>query len=431
MQYIQYTNQKDLNSIIKRPVREKEDLFPVVRKIMDEVKNNGDRALINFSEKFDGNAPKYISLNKTTMEENVKGISDDLKDAIDLAIKNIKQFHLAQISSEIKIEPAPGVICEQRAVPIEKVGLYIPGGTAPLFSSVIMLAVPAVLAGCKEIVLITPPDINGEIPTTIQYAALQSGLTTIYCGGGAQGIAALTYGTEGIPKVDKILGPGNQFVTAAKQLAFLEGIAIDMPAGPSEVAVIADADANAAFVAADLLSQAEHGTDSQVLLIGTNDKKLNEIEKELNKQIKDLPRSEIAKTTLSKSLVVKTSDTDEAMSISNAYAPEHLILATSNARELATKVTNAGSVFIGALTPESAGDYASGTNHTLPTNRAATAFSGVNMDAFMKKITFQELSSEGVNSIGKAVVTMAQNEQLQAHANAMQLRINNLKNLTP
>jgi len=430
MQYIQYTNQKDLNSIIKRPVREKEDLFPVVRKIMDEVKNNGDRALINFSEKFDGNAPKYISLNKTTMEENVKGISDDLKDAIDLAIKNIKQFHLAQISSEIKIEPAPGVICEQRAVPIEKVGLYIPGGTAPLFSSVIMLAVPAVLAGCKEIVLITPPDINGEIPTTIQYAALQSGLTTIYCGGGAQGIAALTYGTEGIPKVDKILGPGNQFVTAAKQLAFLEGIAIDMPAGPSEVAVIADADANAAFVAADLLSQAEHGTDSQVLLIGTNDKKLNEIEKELKKQIKDLPRSEIAKTTLSKSLVVKTSDTDEAMSISNAYAPEHLILATSNARELATKVTNAGSVFIGALTPESAGDYASGTNHTLPTNRAATAFSGVNMDAFMKKITFQELSSEGVNSIGKAVVTMAQNEQLQAHANAMQLRINNLKNLT-
>src|SRR6056297_693185 len=430
MQYIQYTNQKDLNSIIKRPVREKEDLFPVVRKIMDEVKNNGDRALINFSEKFDGNAPKYISLNKTTMEENVKGISDDLKDAIDLAIKNIKQFHLAQISSEIKIEPAPGVICEQRAVPIEKVGLYIPGGTAPLFSSVIMLAVPAVLAGCKEIVLITPPDINGEIPTTIQYAALQSGLTTIYCGGGAQGIAALTYGTEGIPKVDKILGPGNQFVTAAKQLAFLEGIAIDMPAGPSEVAVIADADANAAFVAADLLSQAEHGTDSQVLLIGTNDKKLNEIEKELNKQIKDLPRSEIAKTTLSKSLVVKTSDTDEAMSISNAYAPEHLILATSNARELATTVTNAGSVFIGALTPESAGDYASGTNHTLPTNRAATAFSGVNMDAFMKKITFQELSSEGVNSIGKAVVTMAQNEQLQAHANAMQLRINNLKNLT-
>jgi len=430
MQYIQYTDQKDLNSIIKRPVREKEDLFPVVRKIMDEVKNNGDRALINFSEKFDGNAPKYISLNKTTMEENVKGISDDLKDAIDLAIKNIKQFHLAQISSEIKIEPAPGVICEQRAVPIEKVGLYIPGGTAPLFSSVIMLAVPAVLAGCKEIVLITPPDINGEIPTTIQYAALQSGLTTIYCGGGAQGIAALTYGTEGIPKVDKILGPGNQFVTAAKQLAFLEGIAIDMPAGPSEVAVIADADANAAFVAADLLSQAEHGTDSQVLLIGTNDKKLNEIEKELNKQIKDLPRSEIAKTTLSKSLVVKTSDTDEAMSISNAYAPEHLILATSNARELATKVTNAGSVFIGALTPESAGDYASGTNHTLPTNRAATAFSGVNMDAFMKKITFQELSSEGVNSIGKAVVTMAQNEQLQAHANAMQLRINNLKNLT-
>ncbi|WP_462281421.1 histidinol dehydrogenase [Salinivirga cyanobacteriivorans] len=431
MQYIQYTDQKDLNNIIKRPVREKEDLFPVVRKIMDEVKNNGDRALINFSEKFDGNAPKYISLNKTTMEENVKGISDDLKDAIDLAIKNIKQFHLAQISSEIKIEPAPGVICAQRAVPIEKVGLYIPGGTAPLFSSVIMLAVPAVLAGCKEIVLITPPDLNGEIPTTIQYAALQSGLTTIYCGGGAQGIAALTYGTESIPKVDKILGPGNQFVTAAKQLAFLEGIAIDMPAGPSEVAVIADADANAAFVAADLLSQAEHGTDSQVLLIGTNDKKLNEIEQELNKQIKDLPRSEIAKTTLSKSLVVKTSDTDEAMSISNAYAPEHLILATSNARELATKVTNAGSVFIGALTPESAGDYASGTNHTLPTNRAATAFSGVNMDAFMKKITFQELSSEGVNSIGKAVVTMAQNEQLQAHANAMQLRINNLKNLTP
>ncbi|ALO15383.1 Histidinol dehydrogenase [Salinivirga cyanobacteriivorans] len=431
MQYIQYTDQKDLNSIIKRPVREKEDLFPVVRKIMDEVKNNGDRALINFSEKFDGNAPKYISLNKTTMEENVKGISDDLKDAIDLAIKNIKQFHLAQISSEIKIEPAPGVICAQRAVPIEKVGLYIPGGTAPLFSSVIMLAVPAVLAGCKKIVLITPPDVNGEIPTTIQYAALQSGLTTIYCGGGAQGIAALTYGTESIPKVDKILGPGNQFVTAAKQLAFLEGIAIDMPAGPSEVAVIADADANAAFVAADLLSQAEHGTDSQVLLIGTNDKKLNEIEQELNKQIKDLPRSEIAKTTLSKSLVVKTSDTDEAMSISNAYAPEHLILATSNARELATKVTNAGSVFIGALTPESAGDYASGTNHTLPTNRAATAFSGVNMDAFMKKITFQELSSEGVNSIGKAVITMAQNEQLQAHANAMQLRINNLKNLTP
>ncbi len=427
MQYIQYTNEKDLNRIIKRPVQSSEDLFPTVQKIMHEVKSNGDQALLDFSVRFDGIAPLKMVLGKTSMHESSKNVPSDLKKAIDLAIENIKKFHAAQITSALQIEPSAGVNCEQRAVPIEKVGLYIPGGTAPLFSSVIMLAVPALLAGCKEIVMITPPDKSGNIPASIQYAALKSGLDKIYCVGGAQGIAAMTYGTESIPKVDKILGPGNQYVTAAKQLAFLDGVAIDMPAGPSEVAIIADKEANAAFVAADLLSQAEHGVDSQVILIGTDSSKLKAIEQELTKQLEKLPRKEIAKASLEKSLMIKAKDTNEALYISNSYAPEHLILATSDARKLADKVINAGSVFIGGLTPESAGDYASGTNHTLPTNRAAVAFSGVNMDSFMKKITFQELTPQGVKSIGKAVVTMAINEELQAHANAMQLRIDNIK----
>lgn len=426
MQYLKYENTGDLERIIKRPLQNTETLFPAVRDIMQKIKTKGDEAIYAYSEKFDHIRPEKLVIGKSEMTTNAATIPAELKKSIDLAIDNVRTFHKAQIPEPVAIETARGVKCEQRAMPIEKVGLYVPGGTAPLFSSAIMLAVPAVLAGCSEIVMITPPDRNGKIPATIQYAALQSGLEKVYCVGGAQGIAALTYGTETIPKVDKILGPGNQYVTAAKQLAFLEGVAIDMPAGPSEVAIIADGNANPAFIASDLLSQAEHGPDSQVLLIGTSATVLRETEKALEEQLEELPRKGIARAALSNSLMVKAQNTGEAMKISNAYAPEHLILATDNAWELAAKVINAGSVFIGPLTPESAGDYASGTNHTLPTNRAASAFSGVNMDAFMKKITFQELTNEGVKSIGKAVVSMAQNESLQAHANAMQLRIDSL-----
>jgi histidinol dehydrogenase len=428
MQYIQYQSAEDLKSIVSRPTLNSEDLTPAVQNIMTDVQENGDEALVRLTEKFDGIKPDNLFVDKQMIDDSETSISNELKQAIDLAAANIRKFHKAQMPVELNIEVAAGVNCSQKAVPIEKVGLYVPGGTAPLFSSVLMLAVPAVLAGCKEIVLCTPPNRQGKIPTPMLYAAKAAGLEKIYCVGGAQAIAALTFGTKTIPKVDKILGPGNQYVTAAKQLAFLQGIAIDMPAGPSEVLVIADETSNPTFVAADLLSQAEHGIDSQVILVCTSNEKIKAINQEIEQQLEILPRKLIAIEALKNSTAVLVANLGEAMEVSNSYAPEHLIIASENFAKIVDKITNAGSVFLGNLTPESAGDYASGTNHTLPTNMAARAFSGVNMDAFMKKITFQKLTSEGVRNIGNTVFTMAMNEELQAHANAMLLRLNSIQN---
>jgi histidinol dehydrogenase len=427
MQYIQYQSAEDLKSIVSRPTLNSEDLIPAVQNIMTDVQENGDEALVRLTEKFDGIKPDNLFADKQMIDDSETSISNELKQAIDLAAANIRKFHKAQMPVELNIEVAAGVNCSQKAVPIEKVGLYVPGGTAPLFSSVLMLAVPAVLAGCKEIVLCTPPNRQGKIPTPMLYAAKAAGLEKIYCVGGAQAIAALTFGTKTIPKVDKILGPGNQYVTAAKQLAFLQGIAIDMPAGPSEVLVIADETSNPTFVAADLLSQAEHGIDSQVILVCTSNEKIKAINQEIEQQLEILPRKLIAIEALKNSTAVLVANLGEAMEVSNSYAPEHLIIASENFAKIVDKITNAGSVFLGNLTPESAGDYASGTNHTLPTNMAARAFSGVNMDAFMKKITFQKLTSEGVRNIGNTVFTMAMNEELQAHANAMLLRLNSIQ----
>ncbi|PLX23894.1 MAG: histidinol dehydrogenase [Salinivirgaceae bacterium] len=428
MQYIQYQSEKDLERIIARPTLDSNDLLPAVQEIMNKIKTNGDNALIELTEKFDGTKPRSICIEKDQIEASSTVISSELKQAIELAAANIKKFHSAQNPKTLEVEVTPGVNCSQKAVAIEKVGLYVPGGTAPLFSSVLMLAIPAVLAGCKEIVLCTPPNRQGKVPEPMLYAAKVAGLKKIYCVGGAQAIAAMTFGTETIPKVDKILGPGNQYVTAAKQLAFLQGTAIDMPAGPSEVLVIADETSNPAFVAADLLSQAEHGVDSQVILVCTSNSQIRAINKEIEQQLEILPRKLIATEALKNSTTVLVSDLEEAMFISNSYAPEHLIIASENFESISPKVTNAGSVFLGNLTPESAGDYASGTNHTLPTNMAARAFSGVNMDTFMKKITFQQITEKGVQNIGEAVSTMALNEELQAHANAMLLRLNSIQN---
>lgn len=429
MQYIQFQSQEDLKRIVQRPTLDSNDLITAVKSIMENVRTNGDKALVELTAQFDGVTPNGICVRKDQIQASESAVSSELKQAIMQAADNIRNFHKAQMPTPINLEVAPGVNCAQKAVAIEKVGLYVPGGTAPLFSSVLMLAIPALLAGCKEIILTTPPNKKGNIPMEMLFAAKVAGLEKIYCVGGAQAIAAMTFGTETVPKVDKIFGPGNQYVTTAKQLAFLQGVAIDMPAGPSELLVIADETSNPAFVAADLLSQAEHGVDSQVILACTSDEQIKAIFQQIDEQIAELPRKLIAKEALKNSTTVKVENLEEAMMVSNAYAPEHLIIASDKSAELGTKVKNAGSVFLGNLTPESAGDYASGTNHTLPTNMAARAFSGVNMDAFLKKITFQELTAKGIESIGASVVTMAKKEQLQAHANAMQLRLGSTQNL--
>ena len=357
------------------------------------------------------------------MDEAESLVSAELKEALVLAHGNIERFHAAQDFKSIKVETMPGVTCWQKSVPIEKVGLYIPGGTAPLFSTVLMLATPAKLAGCEEIVLCTPPNKGGKVHPAILVAARIAGVSKIFKAGGVQAIGAMAYGTQSVPKVYKIFGPGNQYVMAAKQQVSLHDVAIDMPAGPSEVCVIADAHADAKLAAADLLSQAEHGVDSQVLLICTDERKMEEIREQVERQLEALPRRDIAAQSLANSRLVLVNDTREAMALSNAYAPEHLILATDDYEQLAGLVVNAGSVFLGKYACESAGDYASGTNHTLPTHGYATAYSGVNLDSYHRKVTFQHLSREGVESIGKAVVTMAENEQLEAHANAMRLRM--------
>ena len=383
--------------------------------------------MLDYEERFDKVKLNGLTVSEAEIEEAESMVSDELKKAIQLAEQNIRTFHSAQKFVGKKVETQPGVTCWQKAVAIEKVGLYIPGGTAPLFSTVLMLATPAKIAGCKEIVLCTPPNKEGKVNPAILYAARVAGVSKIFKAGGVQAIGAMAYGTESVPKVYKIFGPGNQYVMAAKQQVSLHDVAIDMPAGPSEVEVLADESANPAFVAADLLSQAEHGVDSQVVLITTSEALVSAVEEEVQRQLALLPRMEIASKSLVNSKLILVKDMDEAISMTNEYAPEHLIIETKSYMELAEKVVNAGSVFLGSLTPESAGDYASGTNHTLPTNGYAKAYSGVSLDSFIRKITFQEITREGILNIGPAIEVMASNEQLDAHKNAVSVRLKTIQ----
>lgn len=423
MRIFKYPQPCDWADLVERPHMDVSSLNATVNAVLQDVKTRGDEAVREYEEKFDHAQLKDLAVSQGEMDEAERLVSAELKDALVLAHGNIERFHAAQDFQSIKVETMPGVTCWQKSVPIEKVGLYIPGGTAPLFSTVLMLATPAKLAGCAEIVLCTPPNKEGKVHPAILMAARIAGVSKIFKAGGVQAIGAMAYGTQSIPKVYKIFGPGNQYVMAAKQQVSLHDVAIDMPAGPSEVCVIADAHADAKLAAADLLSQAEHGVDSQVLLICTDEKKMEEIREQVEKQLDVLPRRDIAAQSLANSRLVLVNDTHEAMALSNVYAPEHLILATDDYEQLAELVVNAGSVFLGKYACESAGDYASGTNHTLPTHGYATAYSGVNLDSYHRKVTFQHLSRKGVESIGKAVVTMAENEQLEAHANAMRLRM--------
>ena len=416
----------EVREIITRPTKDAANLTATVSAVLARVKSEGDAAVIDYERQFDKAALTTLAVSEAEFAAAESLVSDELKEALKLAHDNIARFHEAQRYGGIDVETAPGVRCWQRSVAIEKVGLYIPGGTAPLFSTVLMLATPARIAGCREIVLCTPPSRDGSVHPAILVAARIAGVSKVFKAGGVQAIGAMAYGTESVPKVSKIFGPGNQYVQCAKQLVSLADVAIDMPAGPSEVEVIADATANPAFVAADLLSQAEHGVDSQVLLVTTSEVLLTAVQDEVERQLALLPRKEIAAAALENSRLVLVGSTDEAMTISNRYAPEHLILETEDAEALAARVVNAGSVFIGHLTPESAGDYASGTNHTLPTNGYATAYSGVNLDAFCRKITYQKITPEGLQSIGRAVELMAAAEQLDAHKNAMTLRLQTL-----
>lgn len=409
--------------ILKRPVMNVENLFDTVRSIIDRVKAEGDRAIIEYEEKFDKAVLTSLAVTEEELAEAETLVSEDLKAAIRLAKQNIETFHASQRFEGKKVETQPGVTCWQKAVAIEKVGLYIPGGTAPLFSTVLMLAVPAKIAGCKEIVLCTPPGKDGKVHPAVLFAAKVAGVNRIFKAGGVQAIAAMAYGTESVPKVYKIFGPGNQYVTAAKQLVSLRDVAIDMPAGPSEVEVLADETANPVFVAADLLSQAEHGVDSQAMLITTSVKLQQAVKEEVERQLALLSRKEIAEKSLVNSKLIVVRDVDEAIELTNAYAPEHLIVETADYMSVAERIVNAGSVFLGSLTPESAGDYASGTNHTLPTNGYAKAYSGVSLDSFIRKITFQEIKPEGIGTIGPAIEVMAANELLDAHKNAVTVRL--------
>ena len=427
MKKILYPNQADWADILKRPVLNMETLRGTVCEVLDKIKAEGDKAVIEYEERFDKVKLESLAVTDAEMKEAEALVPIELKVAILLAQRNIYTFHKKQKFEGKKVETMEGVTCWQKAVGIEKVGLYIPGGTAPLFSTVLMLAVPARVAGCKEIVLCTPPNKEGKIHPAILYAAQVSGVSKIFKAGGVQAIGAMAYGTESVPKVYKIFGPGNQYVMAAKQQVSLHDVAIDMPAGPSEVEVIADETANPAFIAADLLSQAEHGVDSQVVLITTSERLLNEVEYEVQHQLARLPRWQMAEKSLANSKLVLVKDMEEAIAMTNEYAPEHLIIETKDYMELAEKVVNAGSVFLGSYTPESAGDYASGTNHTLPTNGYAKAYSGVSLDSFIRKITFQEINREGIQNIGPAIEVMAANEQLDAHKNAVSVRLASLK----
>jgi len=427
MKVIRYPERAEWTSLLERPHIDMTALYATVNTVLTDVRTRGDRAVLDYEEKFDRVSLSSLQVTEAEMEAAEQLVPEELKDALRQAERNIATFHEAQRFQGKKIETAPGVVCWQKAVPIEKVGLYIPGGTAPLFSTVLMLAVPARLAGCREIVLCTPPDREGRVNPAILYAARLAGVHRIFKAGGVQAIGAMAYGTETVPKVYKIFGPGNQYVMAAKQQVSLHEVAIDMPAGPSEVLVVADEKANPVFVAADLLSQAEHGADSQVLLVTTSDRMLERVREEVQVQLEKLPRRELAVRSLEHSKLILVHSMEEAMELANAYAPEHLILEVEDYTFLSEKVVNAGSVFMGAYTPESAGDYASGTNHTLPTSGYARAYSGVNLDSFVRKITFQELSPEGIRNIGPAIEKLASGEQLDAHKNAVTLRLLSLQ----
>ena len=423
-----YPSRDEWKSITARPPVDTYQLQDTVRTILEDVRLGGDDAVKRYEKKFDNASLDSLIVTEDEINEAVRQTPEVLLDALALAHDNIGKFHASQRMATKKVETAPGVECWQRSVPIEKVGLYVPGGTAPLFSTVLMLATPAKIAGCGEIVMCTPPGKDGTVNPAILAAAKIAGVHKIFKAGGVQAIAAMAYGTESIPRVCKIFGPGNRYVMAAKQMVSLHDVAIDMPAGPSEVCVIADDTSNPAYVAADLLSQAEHGTDSQVLLITTSETLAANVENEIAAQLKALPRHDIAAKSLENSKVVIVKDKDEAMALSNMYAPEHLIIATDDCFTLADKVVNAGSVFLGKYACESAGDYASGTNHTLPTHGYATAYSGVNLDSFIRKITFQHLTADGIRHIGRAVEVMADKESLYAHKNAMTLRIKDILN---
>ena len=426
MKVIKYPAKEEWSEIVKRPHLDVSKLNATVEGVLDDVKNHGDQAVKSYEEKFDHAHLDSLAVSDAEIEEAESLVSPELKAALELAHHNIAKFHQSQKFEGQKVETCKGVTCWQKSVPIQRVGLYIPGGTAPLFSTVLMLATPAKIAGCEEIVLCTPPNPEGKVNPAILMAAKIAGVSKIFKAGGVQAIGAMAYGTESVPKVYKIFGPGNQYVMAAKQHVSLHDVAIDMPAGPSEVCVIADDSSNPVFVAADLLSQAEHGFDSQVFFITTSEDMLDKVQECVESQLAKLPRLQMAKTSLDNSKFILVHSKEEAMDLSNIYAPEHLIIATQDYDQLAEKVINAGSVFLGNYACESAGDYASGTNHTLPTHGYAMAYNGVNLDSYNRKITFQHLTEDGIRSIGDAVVTMAENEHLEAHANAMRLRVESL-----
>lgn len=423
MEIIKYPEQQAWADLLKRPAMDVAKLFDTVRTVLEEVRTEGDAAVKRYEARFDQVELTELQVSEAEIQEAEATVAPSLKEAIRTAKQNIERFHAAQRFEGIRVETTPGVTCWQQAMPIEKVGLYIPGGTAPLFSTVLMLAVPARIAGCREIVLCTPPNKEGKVHPAILFAAQTAGVSKIFKVGGIQAIASMAYGTESIPKVYKIFGPGNQYVTAAKQWVSLKEVAIDMPAGPSEVEVIGDEQSNPEFIAADFLSQAEHGVDSQAILLTTSEHLVERVQEAIARQVEQLPRKEITEKALAHSRIILLKNQEEVMAFTNRYAPEHLIIQTQNYAELAAQVENVGSVFLGPYTPESAGDYASGTNHTLPTNGYAKAYSGVNLDSFIKKITFQEITREGIQSLGLTIQTMAAGEQLDAHKQAVTIRL--------
>ena len=423
MQQVKYPSRNQWSEILQRPTYDISSLQETVEAVLNDVKQNGDSAIKKYTSQFDGVDLENFIVNEKEINEATASISPQLKQAIELAAANIQSFHKKQLQQPEIIETMPGVKCWRKSVGIEKVGLYIPGGSAPLFSTVLMLGIPAKIAGCKEVILCSPPNKDGKLHPAILFAAQLVGITKIFKIGGVQAIAAMAYGTVTVPKAYKIFGPGNQYVTCAKQLIQQEGVAIDMPAGPSEVCVLADETADASFIAADLLSQAEHGADSQVLLVCTEESIVTQVEIEIEKQLAQLPRKAIAEKALKHSKAVILKNINEAIDLVNEYAPEHLIISCTNDEAIAEKIINAGSIFLGNYSPESVGDYASGTNHTLPTNGFAKAYSGVSVDSFVKKITFQKLTREGLENIGKTVELMAEAEGLEAHKNAVSIRL--------
>jgi len=427
MQVIKYPTREEWTSLLTRPTYDSTLLFGSVQKVLDEVRSRGDIAVREYTKQFDQVDLESIEVTKEEIAEAEKLVSVNLKQAIEMARRNIWKFHSEQQQELPEIQTSPGVYCWQKAIAIEKVGLYVPGGTAPLFSTVLMLGIPAQIAECNQVILCTPPNKEGKIHPAVLYAAKVAGIHRIFKIGGSQAIAAMAYGTETVPKVYKIFGPGNQYVTAAKQLVSLRDVAIDMPAGPSEVEVIADETANPAFIAADLLSQAEHGVDSQVILVTVSEKIIEPVIQQLELQLEQLPRKELARKALENSKIILLKTLEEAVEMTNEYAPEHLIISTRFYLGVAANIINAGSVFLGNYTPESAGDYASGTNHTLPTNGYAKSYNGVNLDSFIRKVTFQQITQEGLTNLSNAIILMAESEELQAHSNAVKIRLSEEK----